>query len=241
MTKSVEKNSNIDTRAAAAKCSNSEAELLIDDFMPFLHACVTQYNMQPDGNRREELLSVAMLAFYEAIKNYDLSKGYFLPFANNVVRKRIIDDIRKVYRHKGTTVSLEDENEECASPQSKAVEELSVRTYDAQNRQKVLAEEIEQFKTELSAWGITMEILSKNSPKHKRVRDTYRKAIARIISDIEIIKTIQIKHYFPVKAVSEVTGLPLKKVERARTFIIASLIIKLGDYDYLSGYIDDRR
>jgi hypothetical protein len=86
-----------------------------------------------------------------------------------------------------------------------------------------------------------MEVLSKQSPKHKSLLQSYREAVAKIAEIPDILQTIHFKRYFPVKAISKITGLPLKNVERARTFILASLIIKIGDFDYLSGYVIDRQ
>ena len=206
-----------------------------------MHSRVAKYSMRSDVDRREELFSVAMMAFYEAIQKYDVEKGHFFPFANRVVCTRIIDHIRKIYRSEGQTVSLDDDTDEQATAQSAAVEEISIRAYDAQRRQEALVEEIEQFKSEIATWGITMDSLAKSSPKHQQLRDECRAAVAKIHQSPDIVQTIQLKRYFPIKAVAEITGLPQKKLERARTFIIASLIIKMGDYVLLSDYVHDRR
>ena len=228
----------IDERAAAAKQSNEGMELLIEDFKPFLRSRVSKYAMKAAADQQDEMFSTAMLAFYEAVKNYDLEKGHFFPFAERVVRERLIDYIRGLYRQGGRTVPLEDENEEQQSMQSSAIIELSVRSYEARHKQEQLVDEIEQFKSELTTWGITMDALSKQSPKHQKVRESYKLAVSKVSQSPDIVQTIQIKRYFPIKAISEITGLPQKKLERARIFILASLIIKMGDYDYLSEYIN---
>ena len=231
----------LDSRVAAAKESNDEMERLIEDFKPFLRARVIRYCARPDEDRREKLLSTAMMAFYEAIKSYDAAKGHFFPFADKVVKRRLIDALRGVYRDEIETVSLDEENEDQQKAHSPAVIELSLRVYDEQRRREALADEIEQFKAELTTWGITMKDLSKNSPKHQRVRDSYQLAVSEIADNADIVQTIQLKRYYPVKKISEITGLPQKNIERARIFILASLIIKFGDYENLSDYVRDRR
>lgn len=241
MVETVENAALLDNRALAAKQSEREMESLIADFAPFMQSRVAKYSLRSDSDRREELLSTAMIAFYEAINNYDAEKGHFFPFVNRVVCTRIIDQIRKVYRHEGRTVPLEEDNGEQQSAQTAAVEEISVRTYYMERNREMLVDEIEQFKVELGDWGITMDSLTKSSPKHQKLREDYRMAVAKIHQTPDLVQTIQLKRYFPVKAVSEITGLPLKTLERARTFILASLIIKMGDYDFLSDYVDDRR
>jgi RNA polymerase sigma factor len=178
-----------------------------------------------------------MMAFYEAIKAYDSDKGHFFPFASNVVRNNLIDHIRKIYRQEGKTVSLEVQDSDISPDRSAAVEEVSIRQFEDNRRRDYIVDEIEQFKAELSEWGITMESLAQQSPKHKKVAQAYKQVIAQVLESPDILQTIQLKRYFPIKAISNITGLPQKKLERARTFILASLIIKMGDYDYLSDYV----
>jgi len=237
MVEVIEKTTSLDERAVIAKESGDETERLIEDFRPFLNARVAKYSLWSDMHQREEMFSIAMMAFYESIQKYDISKGHFFPFTNRVVCERLIDFIRSIYRHNGRTVPLDEEDGERPSAQSAAVEEVSIRSYDAQRRQEYLVDEIEQFKAELTTWGITMETLTKQSPKHQKVRDTYKLAISKICQTPDIVQTIQMKRYFPIKAVAELTGLPQKNLERARTFILASIIIKMGDYEYLSDYV----
>lgn len=238
----VEKVATLDDRAISAKESEIEAENLIREFTPFLRGRVARYGARYDEHMREAIFSTAMSSFYEAIKSFDRDKGHFFPFANRVVCARIIDHIREINRHEGKTVSLDDEgDEEQRSAQSSVIAELSMRNYEAERRREALADEIEQFKTEIADWGITMESLAKASPKHKELRKTYYEAIAAITLDPDIMQTIRLKRYFPIKAVSNLTKIPQKKLERARTFIIASLIIRTGDYDHLAGFLEDGR
>jgi RNA polymerase sigma factor len=231
----IENPAGLDQRVISAKESDSEAKALIEEFMPFLRGRVAKYSARYDEHQREDLLSTAMMAFYEAVQSFDAERGHFFPFANRVVCARIIDQMRKINRHMGKTVSLdEDETEQ----QSAAINVISMRNYDAELRQKRLSEEIEMFKSEVAFWGITMEALARGSPKHKELRHTYKEIISSVINCPEIMQTIHLKRYFPIKAIAKITGLPHKKLERARTFILASLVIKTGDYELLTEYIE---
>jgi len=229
----------LDARVLEAKQSKDEIEILLEEFRPFLNSRISRYSSQTDHDQQQELFSAAMIALYEAIQKYDAAKGHFFPFANQVVSRRLIDHVRQLYRHKGQTIPLEEDNEEQSSAQSAAINEISMRSYDMRNRQEMIAEEIKQFKIELLAWGITLDVLSKQSPRQKKLLETYRMIVKKSFQNQDIVQTIQIKHYFPIKLIAESTGLPQKTVERARTFTLASLIIKLGDYQYLSEYISD--
>ena len=236
----IEQPASLDERAIAAKQSEDEAKTLIEEFMPFLRGRVAKYSAQYDAHVREDLLSTAMSAFYEAIQCYASDRGHFFPFANRVVCARIIDSIRKFSRHEGRTVSLSDDDDIQQSSQTAVINVISLRNYDEERRRERLVEEIEQFKSEIATWGITMESLEKSSPKHKELRNTYREIVSTVVKSPDITQTISLKRYFPIKAVSKITGIPQKKLERARTFVLASLIVKTGDYELLSEYIEDR-
>ena len=231
----------LDERATAAKATSEEMNRLIEDFQPFLHARVARYSNSADHHQRDELFSTAMLALYEAVNSYDAEKGHFFPFADRVVCRRLVDIVRGMYKNGEQPVPLDDfdDDDSESTIHTAAITKLSLRNYDEQRRQEQLIEEIEQFKAELSTWGITMDVLSKNSPKHKKLRDTYKQIIFHITNTADLIQTIQLKRYFPVKSIANVSGLPEKSIERARVFIIASLLIKIGDYPLLSDYVKD--
>ena len=242
MTSEIGQAEDLDSRAEAAKESKESMELLIEDFKPYLHARASKYSVKFESDKHEELFSTAMVAFYEAVRNYNRERGHFFPHAERVVRSRLIDHIRGLYRNEGNTVPLDphyDDEDEQSQAESSAVIELSIRSHDRRRRNEALIDEIEAFKEELNEWGITMETLSKHSPKHKKLRETYKKVVVKIAQEPDIVQTIRLKRYFPVKTVAEISGLPQKNIERARTYILATLIIRLGDYDLLSGYVSD--
>jgi len=227
----------LDRRAVAARQSEEEVKVLIEEFLPFLRVRVSRYSMYFSEHLHEDILSTAMMALYEAVQKYDIDKGHFFPFADRVVRARIVDHVRKIIKQENKTIYLGDNDENMM--QSSAINVVSMRNYDEEQRRAQLAEEIKSFISEIAAWGITMEALAKGSPKHKELRKTYKAVIREILKDPKIMQTINLKHYFPIKAISEITGLPQKKLERARTYIIAVLIIKEGDYELLSDYIGE--
>jgi len=242
MVEVLDKEVNLDERAMFAKESPSEMEQLISDFRPFLRSRANRFSSRHSELQDDDLYSVAMLAFYEAINSYDDAKGHFFPFANRVVYNRIVDSIRKVYRGDGTSISLDDDEEDdITNSHSMIIEKTSIDAYNASIAQARLVEEIEQFQAELAEWGITMAVLVEQSPKHSELQKAYKRAVSEVLQDSDILQTIHIKRYFPVKAVAELTGFPQKKIERARRFILASIIIKSGDYDLLSEYVDGGR
>ncbi len=230
----------LNEKALRAKRSREEMEGLLKECQAFLRSRVSRYGSRYDEDQREELMNTAMLAMVEAVQKYDSGRGHFFPFADRVICGRIIDENRKLMRRQISVIPLEDEDEDRSSAQSAVITEISTANYRQRLDNEALADEIEQFKVELAEWGITLETLVKQSPKHDRLREECKKTIARICDSPDILQVIQVKRYFPLSAIANISGLPIKKLERVRSFILASLIIKTGNYDFLSEYVSDR-
>jgi RNA polymerase sigma factor len=230
----------IDVLALEAKESDTGMERLIERFKPFLRSSALRFSSNLGDSHQDEMYGTAMMAFYEAVQKYDSSRGHFFPLASQIVKMRLIDYIRKARRQVNTTVSLDDANEADESPQSAALAQLSIRAHADQMASERLIDEIEQLKTELAQWGISMYDLTKRSPKQRRLHAEYEAIVAKMIQSPDIIQTIQLKHYFPIKAIAEITGVSPKKLERARSYLLASLIILTGDYECLTEYVSHR-
>ena len=229
----------LDARALSAKESEIEMESLLSDFKPFFAHTAIKYAIRASHEHKDELFNIAQLGFYEAVKGFDKAKGHFFPFAKLVVRNKIIDHVRMAYTKKRDTVSLDEDNGEVeGAALSKLLGKVSIERYDSDMRQKKIAEELSQFRQDLASWNISMESLVKESPKHKALKTTYKGLVQIIMNTPGILDTIIKKHYLPIKEISKLSGLPQKKIERARTFILAAILIKIGDYDFLSDYVE---
>jgi len=230
-----EKAESLDVRAVEAKKSEVEKDNLLTEFTPFLRNQVARYSARYDKSQSKLLFTVAMEAFHEAITNYDPAKEHFFSFADRVVRSSLAEHISAANKDEGMAVSPGEEYAKQKSTQSDA--KKNTRSYSAERRQEMLVEEIEQFKAEIKSWGFTMESLVKASPKNKQAKKSFNEILSAVYSDYDIIQTIRLKKCFPTKIISKNTGLPQNILERARIFIIASLILKMGDYDLLSGFL----
>ena len=228
----------LDLRALTAKESEIEMESLLSDFKPYFAHTAIKYAIRASHEHKDELFNIAQLGFYQAVKGFDRAKGHFFPFAKLVVRNSIIDHIRKKYKKTESTVSLDDDCETEGKPLSKLLGKVSLERYDSDMRQKKIVEELNQFRKELASWKISMESLVKESPKHDALKNSYKEIVQIIMNTPDILDTITKKHYLPIKEISKLSGLPQKKIERARTFILAAILIKIGDYDFLSDYVE---
>ena len=226
----------LDLEILAAANSPDKINNLIRDNIPYIQSRVQRYASGATPTRKEELLSVGMMAFYEAVKTFNEHKGHFYPFADLVIRRRIIDEFRKTSQIDDELLILDDENEEIET--SLHIQNASIEKHGKEAENAELVQEIALFSETLEQWNISFSALEKSSPKHNALKATYKDIILKIIEDDEVVDTILQKRYFPIKRISEITNIPLRKLERSRIYIIAVIIILKGNYDYLPSYID---
>jgi RNA polymerase sigma factor len=208
---------------------------LIEDNKPYIQSRVSRYAPYSNHDALEDLFSIGLMAFYEAVKTYNPSKGHFYPFADIVIRRRVIDSFRKNSKEDAELSILDDDDEEIG--ESKPVLAASMDLYHKEAEQNALVMEIEQFKSELAEMGITMDMLVKHSPKHASLKAQYKSIIKKIKDDDEVRNAILVKKYFPVKKISQITNIPPKKLERSRIYILSAMIIVYGDYTLLMEYL----
>ena len=88
-----------------AKDDPEAADALVRQYMGFIRAETVKWIHTAPENGHEDELSVALLAFYEAVLAYKEGRGAFLPFAARAIRNRLIDYYR-AERRRGTVISL---------------------------------------------------------------------------------------------------------------------------------------
>lgn len=236
----------LDDRAVAAAQSKEAAGMLIEEFKPYLYTITRRYANAGQGVEFDEFNADAMLAFYEAINSYEKGKGHFLPFAGQIIRRRMIDRLREMYRTKrldAVTLSFDhavndsDSSGEMTADSGRLLYTASTERYERDEQQWMLKEEIAQFNRELEQWEITLEQLVEQSPKHAAIREECRVIINRLCIEPPVLETLFVKRYFPVKSVAQLTKTSPKKLKRFRNYIIAALIVKTGGYQYIAEYI----
>lgn len=230
----------LDERVVHMSATSAGLNTLIDEFKPFITACAHRSASLDRRIERDELLSAAYIAFYEALGTYDIAKGHFLPFASTVIRRRLVDLIRKESRSDPCALPL-DLQDELGAIENPAVMQSAVKVFNVSVQQEMLRYEIDLFISELEDWGIRLEDLLRESPKHKSLVELYRRIAGVVLSNEDMLDTVLQKKYLPIKKISESMKISQKKIERARKYIVASVLIAVGDYDYLSEYIRVRK
>lgn len=195
-----------------SKCINS----LIKDYMAFIVKTVSSITGRYVSVENDDELSIALIAFQEAVDKYEESKGSFSSFAKLVISSRVKNHLIKESKH-NKVQSIEALKEsgvdvtEVAEPVAESSDEI--------------ASEINKLKGELEAFGFTFEDLVDEAPKHE---DTRKNAIAlseKISEDKPLTEVMYEKKRLPIKQVSLKFSVTEKVIKRSKKFIISVVII----------------
>ena len=158
---------------AAARGDSLAADELVRRFLPFIRSETAKVIRRGVSDSDDEL-SVAMMAFHEAVLAYERLRGAFLPFAARAIRSRIIDFHRREQRHRGQ-LSLHEKNEddrELADTLDVGTDPISERTDRTAARQ-----EIAHFALGLSEFGLSLTDIADNCPKQARTLSACHRAL----------------------------------------------------------------
>ncbi|HYF82190.1 MAG TPA: RNA polymerase sigma-I factor [Clostridia bacterium] len=231
----------INERVMHIKLTKDEKNTFIEEYRPFIAAAVEKVTGRYVSYGQDEELSIALMAFDEAIIHYDQQKGNFLSFAQNIIRKRLIDYYRKEKKHQVITYMNEFSTEEAGAEEVFdyviAAEEAQDKYYQEEINQ-LRRQELVQLKEELSTWGLKLDDVAKSSPKHIGTKSSYLDIVKYIIDRPELVKKIKAKLYLPIAEIEEGTKLPRKTIERSRNYVVAAMIILTGDYYCIREFID---
>lgn len=182
--------------------------------------------------------SVALIAFSDAVKTYELEKGAFLSYAETAIKRKLIDYYRAEKKHSpeypvnpSAFETEPDEDDEDLSVKI-AVSEKLVQIHDNSIRY-----EIEAANAGLNKFGFSFYDLAECSPKSIKTKQACKQAVLYIMEDKAIFEEIARTKKLPIKKIQKNTGLPRKSLESHRKYIIAALEILSGDYPYLADYL----
>ncbi|MDR2168241.1 MAG: hypothetical protein LBE35_10415 [Clostridiales bacterium] len=218
---------NIEQLVFEAQSDPRKLNRLIEDFLPFIKKCVAASRVQRQS--REDALTVAMLAFADAVAAYEAGKGAFTAYAQVAIRNRLIDDFRADNRKKALDIPALDESGWETS--------LSVREHEFQLEQSSLRLEIEEIAEILAAWGISFADLVKISPKQRRTRAQCGYIANLILENQAWQRQLFINRRLPSKEMCASHGVSLKTLEKYRKYIVALCIILAGDFPRLRAFV----
>ncbi len=224
----------ISRQVAAAREDPRAADRLIESSMPFIRAETAKFLKRPPLEGQDDELSIAMIAFHEAIGSYSRLRGAFFAYAATLIRHRLIDYARKEKRHRGV-LSLEAPADEertvgelLESPENPP-EEMALR--DATRA------EIDELSAQMRLFGVELSDVAENSPRQRRTLLACRKALEYVVGNQRLMEDFLHSRRLPISDLSAGSGVERKTLERHRKYMVALLLIHTNGYEIIRGHI----
>ncbi|MEC1524737.1 RNA polymerase sigma factor SigI [Neobacillus niacini] len=210
---------------------------IIEAYKPFIAKNVSSVCKRYIYDTDDEF-SIGLIAFNEAIEKYSAEKGSsLLSFAEVIIKRRVIDYIRKQTKDQHVSIDLTYSSIEEESAGMVIVNELSLEEYKKKSDEEIRKEEIIQFQTLLTSFDLSFSDLVENSPKHADARENAIKVAKLLVENRELRDALFEKKRLPIKQLEKMVNVSRKTIERNRKYIIAISLILSSDYVYLNDYL----
>lgn len=196
-------------------------ELLLLKHRQFIHAVASKVARRHLDWANDDELSVAMLAFNEAIDRYDGTRGgSFLALARVVIERRLVDYFRRQGRGAGIPLSS------CSEEELHLIEAQAASiTFERNTRQADLSEEVSEFKLLLNQYGIKLADLVKSSPRHRDTRATLAEVARTVVSTPSFLDYLRKHRQLPLRELELTTRVSRRQLENGRRYIVALALI----------------
>lgn len=212
---------------------------LLDSYAPFMKKAASQVCKRYIDDHDDEF-SIALSAFHEAVKGYEKGKNAsFLTFAHLIIRRRIIDFIRKESQrnefshHFNSVIDEEDANGWIED--AEAIKSFSIEQQTVMRR-----EEIALYEEMLSSFDLSFATLAKVSPGHEDARKSCMQIAQLVAETDEYLQYLIEKKKLPIKEIEKLVDVSRKTIERNRKYIIAVVLLIDSDLHYLKDYLKER-
>lgn len=182
--------------------------------------------------------SIALIAFSQAVKTYDQKKGSFLPYAEMIIKRNLID----YYRHTkkfNSELSVSNSIFE-SNPEDDDIDigiKIEVSNQISKQPNDELRDEIESANAVFEQFGFSFYALTSCSPKSSKTKETCKQAVLYILNNPIIKHEIYDSKQLPLKIIQKNTNLPRKLLEHHRRYILAAVEILSGEYPMLAEYM----
>ncbi len=214
-------------------------DTFIAAYRPYIAKSTSRFCKRYIDPSRDDEFAIALLAFNEAIDQFSPTAGRsFLGFADTVIRRRLIDYVRREVKHANSTpwsaFDTEDEEDSSSNP-IENVEAMAI--YEQERLTERRRDEIETFAARLSRFGVSFMELADKSPKHADSREMLF-GIGRLLAEDRLLfAQLESKRQLPIKELTDRCSVSRKTLERNRKFIIAAALIIEGEYPHLQEYL----
>ncbi len=209
----------LDRRVVAAAKDAQQLSELIEQHEQFILRSAAK-TAKRNVLKSDDEWSIALAAFYDAIKKYTYNKGSFIAFAELLIHNKLVDYYRGQNKYNAELL----------------VDWIDDRAADDSNDYSIKYE-IEALGEVLNRYGFTFSDLIESSPKTGKTRTSCARIVTYIMQNPILITDMRSTKQLPLKIIEKNTQTPRKFIERHRKYLIASVEILSGDYPYLSEYL----
>ncbi|MBR1629073.1 MAG: RNA polymerase subunit sigma [Lachnospiraceae bacterium] len=232
----------LSVRAIAAKEDENIFYRLAQDNRGFIKRCAFRACRRFVSESDDEW-SIALIAFYEAVRSYDEAKGPFKGFASMVIRRRLMDYFDSQSRHQAEVpanpYSFDGQIE---SDQATALD-IEISKSNALVDESMnpgsssLEDEIEEIRQVIAPYGFDLYEVGGCSPKALKTKRACASVIKVLSVSDELFAIMRKKRNLPFMKLLDIPGVNKKLLERHRKFLIIAAEICRGDFPQLAEYI----
>ncbi len=209
--------------------------LLREDFLsrytPFMLKAASKVAGRYVDIKNSDEYSIALSAFNEAIDCYDMTKNYnFLLFSEHVIRKRLIDHMRKNKRNKELPFSYFENDDEI-------LENYTIFGSNIGFEDVEVREDIIEYKEALADFDITFMDLIANAPKHEDSRKLCIRIAKVLADDEELFRLLQKYKNIPRSELKKKAKVHSRTIGNHRKYIIALCLILRSNLELSKSYL----
>jgi len=223
-----------------AKAGDEDARnQLIHDYLPFVLKVTSQKARRYVNPGQDDEVSVAMLAFNEAIDAYVEGRGNFLSFSQTVIQRRLVDYYRREKARDRALPLSQWEDEEETSPEAIPLLEAARAVWQQEEADAERRRELEVYEALLRRAGLSFNDLVRVAPKHRDTRMTAI-ALAREVASRPDYRELVESGEVPTGYLVKTCSVSRRLVERHRSYIVSVALILSHDFPYLQEYLAER-
>lgn len=188
----------------------------------------------------DDEFSIAMIAVSEALESYREERGSFWNYASLVIKSRILDEYRK-NSSRSNEILLDpvsfggDFKDEDNSADISIKSELNRKT--AVYVDNGLKDELDALEEQLKDYDIDLFELPKVSPKSSKTKKDCMELIKAFFLPPPLMELLKKTGKLPVNELLKRYKASRKLIDRHRKFILASILIKDGDYSGIESFM----
>ncbi len=204
-------------------------DALVEQHLPFLIRTVSKATGRYVQIEHDDEFSIALSAFAEAVERFDGERGKFLSYAGLVIRSRLATYHEREARQHRQQLSLEQ------------LQETGQDVPEPDPCYNPLREEILEFEAELRKFGLSLEDLAAQAPKHRDTRSHAISAAERSSRDEAIVSQTYRKKKLPIRPVALLCRCSEKVIRSSKVFILGTMLVFVCRFSGLTSWIQETR